>query len=417
MSVMQKLRHANNIRRTEGLTALAIRTLQEFGTARQKTSVHRKKKIHMLVRTEDVLRADWSNLPNHITKPKALKKGSYKTAWLMSRPGESSGGHQNIFRFIDYLERSGHDAKIYLYDNSLTPENISSLKKMLRTSPSYPNVSAEIVHYDAGKGVDSDTDAIFATGWETAYPVFNDASTARRLYFVQDFEPYFNAVGSESILAENTYKFGFFGITAGGWLAHKLKEDYGMQTDFFNFGADKDTYSITNTNERKEVFFYARPVTARRGFELGIMALDIFAKKKPEYKITLAGWDVSDYDIPFEYTNLSNVSIDQLNAVYNRCATGLVMSLTNMSLMPLELLSSGVIPVVNDGANNRMVSDNAYIEYCDPSPVAMAEAMVQVVERADLPQHAKKAAESVRSADWDASGARFVKIFTEVMRG
>ena len=61
------------------------------------------------------------------------------------------------------------------------------------------------------------SDAVFATGWETAYPVFNDAGDARKCYFVQDFEPLFYPVGSEYVLAENTYRFNFFGITAGKW--------------------------------------------------------------------------------------------------------------------------------------------------------------------------------------------------------
>ena len=46
-----------------------------------------------------------------------------------------------------------------------------------------------------------------------------DASRARRLYFVQDYEPYFYATSSESMLAENTYRFGFTAITATDTLA------------------------------------------------------------------------------------------------------------------------------------------------------------------------------------------------------
>ncbi|MDK6419994.1 glycosyltransferase family 1 protein, partial [Actinotignum timonense] len=84
-------------------------------------------------------------------------------------------------------------------------------------------------------GVGEEVDAIFSTGWETAYPSYLDRSNARRYYFVQDFEPSFYSVGSESVLAENTYRFGFEAFTAGRWLAKKLSTDYGMKTHPFDF--------------------------------------------------------------------------------------------------------------------------------------------------------------------------------------
>jgi len=393
-----------------------IKTLQKADTKRQKTSITKKRKITMLVRYDDAQKADWANPPAYIKNPKPYNKTYHTVAWIMSLPSESSGGHQNIFRFMDFMEKAGHITKIYLYSGRNSDFDISALKKMLKESSSYPNINAEIVPYTK-KGVDKSTSAIFATGWETAYPAFLDKSHARRLYFIQDFEPYFYAVGSESVLAENTYKFGFYGITAGGWLAHKLSKDYGMQTGHFDFGADKSVYNITNTKQRKEVFFYARPVTPRRGFELGIMALENFAKRMPDYQITLAGWDVSDYDIPFKYKNLSNLKVGELNDVYNNCAAALVMSLTNMSLLPLELLSSGVIPVVNDGDNNRLVSDNSYIEYCAASPVALADRLIEVVKKNDLTQYSQAASASVMSANWESSGSRFVEIFEGAMYG
>lgn len=413
--MLRKVKNAQRIIKNEGLLSFIIRVLQKFNTSAQKQPGAKKQKIQMLVKYEDALRADWSRLPKHISHPKKNNKESYTVAWVMSTPGESSGGHQNIFRFINYLEKSGHKAKVYLYNSSPLPLDIAKTKKMLRDSPSYPNLKADIVNY-GNQGVDADTDAIFATGWETAYPVFLDTSKARRFYFVQDFEPYFYPTGSESMLAENTYKFGFYGITAGGWLAHKLETEYGMQTAHFNFGAEKSVYHITNKDKRKEIFFYARPVTPRRGFEVGIMALDIFAKEMPEYTINLAGWDVSNYDIPFKYNNLSNLNISELNAVYNRCGAALVMSLTNMSLLPLELLSSGVIPVVNDAQNNRMVSDNPYIAYTDLAPKALAGKLIETVKRKDLPVYAQKASGSVDAANWDVSGEAFVNIFTGAMK-
>ncbi|KQR24282.1 glycosyl transferase [Agreia sp. Leaf335] len=410
---MSSLNKALIVLKEQGVIALINKVRQRFRAV--PPPVPGTVKIGFLVKTEDASRVDWSIPHPAVVDPIVIDKDRVTVAWIMSPPGESSGGHQNIFRFMSFLEAAGHTVKIYIY-SAHAPYSIPLIKEMIRSSPSYPNISASIETY-TDAGVSSDVDAIFATGWETAYPSFLDSSPARRFYFVQDYEPYFYSVGSDAILAENTYRFGFHGITAGGFLAHKLASDFGMTTSSFDFGADSTMYKITNEARRKEVFFYARPVTARRGFELGILALEHFAKARPDYTINLAGWDVSSYDIPFEYTNLKDLKIDQLNEVYNRCATGLVISLTNMSLLPLELLAAGVIPVVNEGPNNRLVSDNPYLAYTAAAPHALGQRMVEIVDRTDLPQYAREASQSVQATDWATSGRTFVKLFEEAIRG
>lgn len=371
----------------------------------------------LLVALEDAAAVDWTELPERIVHPITVDGGPARIAWIMSPPGRESGGHQNLFRFIEFAERAGHDCRIYLYQADGRPVDVSAVRTMLEKSEAYPVLRASIEVWDRARGVADDTQAIFATGWETAYPAFLDGSRAKRLYFVQDFEPSFYPLGSEAILAENTYRFGFHAITAGGWLAHKLASEYGMRADHFDFAVDKGHYHLTNAGPRNEIFFYARPVTPRRAFEFGLLVLDDFAKMRPDITINLAGWDVSNWRIPFEYRNLASLQLSELNAVYNRCAAGLVMSLSNMSLLPLELMSSGVTPVVNDGPNNRMVSDNPYIEYMPPSPLAIARKLVEVVERPDAVERSRAMSESVEGIDWEESGRVFLRALEAALRG
>lgn len=399
------------ILRDEGPRALSARVL------RKAHSVLTVNTPMMLVATQDAAAVDWTVPAPHLQQPITVESGPVDIAWIMSPPGKESGGHQNLFRFIDFAEKAGHRNTIYLYTSSDGQVSIPEVKAMLSSTDAYPSLAADIRMYDRDRGVDSGTQALFATGWETAYPAYLDRTLARRFYFVQDFESSFYPLGSESILAENTYRFGFHAITAGGWLSHKLSTEYGMTTDHFDFAVDKKRYNVTNTGRRNEIFFYARPVTPRRAFEFGLLALTDFAKLKPEIGINLAGWDVSNWNVPFEYNNLASLEISELNSVYNRCAAGLVMSLSNMSLLPLELLSSGVAPVVNDAPNNRMVSDNPYIEYVPASPLAIARRLVEVVDRADAPERAVAMSASVAEVDWSDSGAQFVAAFERAMRG
>jgi len=403
--IAQKTKHAAKVIKNEGILDFSIKSLQFVKKKRSKVVEKHKQNISLIVKYNDLIGADTSTpLPQW----SGTKRTSLRLNWLMPPPGKGSGGHINIFRFIQFAEAAGHECRIYLYaDGGSAP--MADIEAQM--GDSYPKVKAVTTMQwlnDANEM--KQADAILSTSWETAYPSFISPMKAKRFYFIQDFEPYFFPIGSLYALAENTYRFGFYGITAGGWLSKKLHTDYGMETDHFDFGADKKTYFLTNKNARKEIFFYARPYTGRRGFELGVVTLDLFHKKHPEYTINLVGWDVSDYAIPFPYINLKTLEVSELNDLYNRCATGLVMSLTNMSLLPLEMLASGTIPVVNDGENNRLVSNNPYIAYSLNDPASLANKLSEVVSRQDLPRYATDASESVEANLWQKSGEKFVSI-------
>lgn len=373
--------------------------------------------LELFVSLDDAAQVDWTVRSEQLLNPVKVKSGPISIAWIMSPPGAESGGHQNIFRFINFAEQAGHKCSVYLYQAESEEIDINRAANIISHSDAYPKIKAKIHKYDPLNGVEADTQAIFATGWETAYPSYLDKSNAKRFYFIQDFEPSFFPMGSDALLAENTYRFGFHGITAGPWLAHMVSEKYGMKADFFDFAVDKSIYNLINTSARNEIFFYARPVTPRRAFEFGLVTLTDFAQLRPDITINLAGWDVSNWEIPFPHVNLSSMPLSELNEVYNRCAAGLVLSLTNMSLLPLELISSGVTPVVNEGPNNRMVSDNPFIEYVPASPAAIARKLVEVVEREDAIQRSIEMSRSVKNVDWSESAKQFLSALEGAMHG
>jgi O-antigen biosynthesis protein len=402
---LKRLRTAAKILQDDGPKALFHRT-KRF-VAKQVTGPNIK--LMISVGMDDVLAADWSKPRRAHAIPVSDK--SLRINWILPPPtGGGSGGHLNIFRFVRHLESKGHTCQIFYYD----PNNEHSQAEADVVISMYPKMKATVTHGVTGAG---DCDALFATSWQTAYPVFNTNTQAKKFYFVQDFEPTFYATGSESVLAENTYRFGFYGITAGRWLTKKLGSDYGMACDYYDFGSDFGRYKYENAEVRRKIFFYARPVTPRRGFELGVMALELFNREHPDYELHFAGWDVGDYKLPFKFINHGSMKLDELNELYNSCAAGLVISLTNMSLLPLELLSAGCIPIVNDAPNNRLVSDNPYIAYTQPSHQAFADELSRVVSQKDLPQKAKEAAASVQTLDWTVSGDKMEAILLRELRG
>jgi hypothetical protein len=104
---------------------------------------------------------------------------------------------------------------------------------------------------------------------------------------------------------------------------------------------------------------------------------------------------------------------EELDDLYNRCVTGLVLSATNVSLVPQEMLAAGCIPVVNDAPHNRVVLDNDAVAYAHATPFELADALSALVER-PLPERtaaAEAAAASVAGdATWEQAGAHIVDV-------
>ncbi len=319
------------------------------------------------------------------------------------------GGPSTLFRIINYLGKKDYKNRVYFYDVYRTDHQYH--ESILRQ---YYGFDGPVFRLLDGM---QDAHATVATSWATAYPVFNASAAGKRFYFVQDFEPLFHPVGSLSALAENTYKMGFHAITAGAWLAQKLRAEYAMQANHFEFGCDTSRYRWVAGSRRTGVAFYARSETPRRAVELGIMALEILSNRRPGIELHLYGNKLGR--LPFPFIDHGRVSPDQLNAIYNRCRAGLCLSLTNPSLVPFEMLASGCVPVVNDAEHNRIVLNNPFVRYAPLDPPSLAAHLESLVtmEAAEASALSQSAAASVTAVSWDDAGAAVDRIFRRTLGG
>lgn len=311
-----------------------------------------------------------------------------------------------MFKLISSLEQAGHRCILYLHDRH--GWSLKQHERIIREW--WPSVKAEI--RDGARGLE-DAHAIFATAWPTAYPVLTSRARGARLYLVLDLEQMFYAAGSEALLAEATYGFGFHGVALGRWLTQQLNQRYGMSADCFDFGCDLDRYRLNNTDERTGVCLYLRPSAPRRASDLAVMALELFAERHPEIDIHLYGETVRHP--PLAATNHGRLPPDELNTLYNRCVAGLAISATNCSLVPYEMLAAGCIPVVNDAEHNRVVLDNPEVVYAPATPFDLANALAALVERPAAERHAAAhaAATSVQGNSWEDAGL----VVERVIRG
>src|ERR1700730_15616236 len=101
--------------RTHGLLRYCIAVLQRIEASRAAKHQKQKHEIHLPVFYQDALLAD----PRRVIPPwRGTTNQRLRFNWIMSPPGKGSGGHQNVFRFIKFLEEAGHENRIYLYSNS-----------------------------------------------------------------------------------------------------------------------------------------------------------------------------------------------------------------------------------------------------------------------------------------------------------
>lgn len=399
-SAAERFRQTVRLLRREGPSGVAMRVL-----ARATDALEPPGHGGLPVGREDLARAsELAATGRGLPGPIPWREGEPLTvAWVCAPGAEGSGGHTTMFRMVAALERAGHTCVVYVHDRH--GWEIGQHRRTIRAW--WPRVEAEV--RDLAAGID-DAHVVFATNWETAYPVLASPARGVRCYFVQDFEPWFHPAGSIALLAEATYRFGFHGVTAGRWLAQLLRRDYGMPADHFDFGVDLDHYAPGGAGERAGVCYFCRPSTPRRAHELAVAGLDLFAARHPEVAIHTFGEHPGE--LPFATTDHGLLTPAQLGALYGRCVAGLVLSATNVSLVPHEMLAGGCIPVVNEAEHNRVVLDNDRVAYAPATPFALSQMLSRLVSMPpeERVASAELAAASVEAVSWEESGAQVERI-------
>lgn len=404
-TLLERARQTRRLVRSEGYRGVADRLLERASrTIAPATGTRLPVTREDMAKAAEVASSGWKLPP-----PLPLKEGEPLTvAWSCAPPGGGAGGPTTMFRLISSLERAGNRCIIYLHDRH--GWSLEQHERIIRRW--WPAIKAEV--RDGARGID-DAHAIFATSWPTAYPVLASPARGVRFYLVQDLEHMFYAAGSEALLAEATYSFGFHGVALGRWLTQQLEQRYGMSVDSVDFGCDLDGYRLDDTGKRTGVCMYLRPSAPRRASELGVVALDLFAERHPEVDIHLYGETVRR--LPLTAVNHGRLAVKELNDLYNRCVAGLALSATNSSLVPFEMLAAGCIPVVNDAEHNRIVLDNPEVVYAPATPFDLANALSALIERpaAARAAAAQAAAASVQGNSWHDAGVTVERIIRDVV--
>ncbi|WP_320670235.1 glycosyltransferase family 4 protein [Patulibacter defluvii] len=287
-----------------------------------------------------------------------------------------SGGHTTIANVVRALEGRGLRCSVWILDDDARSGGGGDPTALVEGFRAAFGAIAGPVHagLDGWRG----TDVLVATAWQTVPAALRLPDVAARAYLVQDHEPEFYPTSAEREWAAWTYRQGLHCIVASPWLEEVVGREHGASASRFDIGVDHELYRPGDGPRRDDqVLFYARATTARRGVPLGILALEELHRRRPGTEICLFG-EERRVATALPHRHLGVRTRAELADLYRQATVGMVLSLTNPSLIPHEMLACG-LPCVD------VASASSLAVHGSDGPVALAAlapaALATTIER------------------------------------
>jgi O-antigen biosynthesis protein len=333
--------------------------------------------------------------------------------WVIPDFHGFSGGYLTLSRLVINLQRNGWKNHIILG----RPNRATSKEIQQSVRDNFMSLGCPV-----SIGPESMPPAYFtfATNWTTAYMVKNFTATALKCYLTLDYEPYFYPYGTDYHLAARSYEFGFETFAGGNWLANELLSKHNVSSHVFGFACDENFDLINPISDRHvnsasgRLLFYARPSTPRRGFELGMMAIEKVIRKLPKVQVLLAGCDLSGHSLPAQIKSVGVLPLQQLPQLYRSCDAALIISFTNISLLPLDLMANRCAVVSNRGPQVEWLLNEHVSMLADADVDALATALEQILSNQEL--RSKKidaAAHYVSDRSWSTEANKIAAVLKE----
>jgi glycosyltransferase involved in cell wall biosynthesis/2-polyprenyl-3-methyl-5-hydroxy-6-metoxy-1,4-benzoquinol methylase len=332
-------------------------------------------------------------------------------AFVLRAPiAQVGGGYKVIFFLAHYLARQGHDVHVYV-------EAIAHLEgkteaEILEFCRSYFGESSAKIH--VGHDAIQSSDIAIATNWPTAFVVDSLVNTRCKAYLIQDYEPEFYEPGDPVRgEVEGTYTLPLKKICIGRYLADLFTERDCLPVASFDFPLDHEIFHSVGRKVSGpiRVLFFARPSLKRRGYSIGIEALDQLSKACPDVQICFYGMEENPR-LSFSYTNLGVLDQPQLARAMRDADIHLSFSLSNISQVPFQAMACGcavveaMVPSVK-----AMVEDGNHCLLAKPEPNAIAASLTRLIKDVELRQRlASGGMEFVSDKTWENACKQFEEI-------
>ena len=314
-------------------------------------------------------------------KASVARENEMKIGWIIPGVAKASGGTRTIVQAVNALVKTERHECLIVLD--IVCQDFVALDEARNSLVSEYGLNPEIAVVDLSCNLD-EYDCLVATLWTTAETVRNSL-VAHKVYFVQDFEPWFYSMGDEYLEAQNTYRIGLKPLTIGRWLSHKLCSEYDSAAHYFDFCADARIYKPLDIKRNRAICALHQPGKPRRCDKMLVSALRLVKQLAPDVEIYLYGSDKTENpEIDFDHTNLGTLSPEECNRLYNKCQAGICCSSSNPSRIPFEMMAAGLPPIDIFGENTSFDYLRGSILLAEANPEALATAVLQLLSDEDM---------------------------------
>ena len=345
------------------------------------------------------------------TSPNQVKN----VAFIVPGIDRYSGGITSILRLGTYLTRMGYKIAYIDFQNRPVEENICNAKI---------NLSYVEGKFETLNGADKkEFDVVIAGNWQAVY-YLNDFD-AYKMYFVQDYEPYFFKLNERYLLAKLTYQLGEHIVSLGKWNIEQISKECHIESkmDYISFPYEPSEYSKTITRDfygykskkNIKIAVYTKEEGKRIPNILQSIlehASEYFAEKGIVLEIAYFGMK-KNHKVRLGQ-NLGKLNKDQMLKLYNDSDFGMVASMTNISLVPYEMIATG-LPVIEmqDGSflsffpsNSALLIDYNYKTLVEKIEESLKNPVI-------LEQTSKNALKAIENLSWEKTAAEF----SDILRG
>lgn len=367
--------------------------------------IENKKKTHEFIALQNMMESyqefDINNRPKHV----------HTIAFVIAGVGAYGGGITSILRLGTYFSNAGYNVYFIAYGS----QSSSAMQKEAISNLS--DCKGNFIEWKDRYSVSFDV--VIATFWRTVY--YMSDIPGYKMYFVQDYEPFFYNRGDNYLLAKHSYDVGCHMVSLGRWNKDMiLKEGVGdYKIDCIDFPYEPKEYSYKKRDfkiyksKRKIRFAVYITDNDRR---LPFLTQQIMEKIKNGFSLKQIDAEIfyfgCDKKFPIKNgINLGRLNKSNLEKLYHAVDFGVVMSLTNISLVPFEMIATG-LPIVelDEGSfKDFFLSECAILtDYTGSMVFEKIWDMIQHPEKLDRMQI--EGVKSLSDFSWEKTSNQFLDI-------
>lgn len=340
--------------------------------------------------------------------------------FLLTRMVRFAGGQTSILRVGTELAKLGLEVGYGVYKNQSKEEMKLCASSNLNGYRGALYTKQDIVRMV--KNPQEQPDVVIASSWDTVHYVKKFCSY--RMYFVQDFEPYFYPFGDKFLMAKKTYEQGLHMVSLGSWNKKEIEKHCEPVSviDCVEFPCELTEYPHVVRDyaayaEKKKLVmavylkYYGKRLPSIIQYMLGKVKDAL--EQRDGITLDIRYFGEAKSFIPKNGVNVGMLSKEELNRLYAEADFGMVASLSNISLIPYEMLATG-LPLIEfeDGTFKDFFPENCALL----TSLSWKDLYLQIKDCLDEPvrlqMYDANASAYLETLSWEKTGKQFYDILT-----